>query len=167
MVALKTWSRMFLDFATCCEHLVISWRPALDNSFPLISQSHDLSDEIAAVVIGRNEGKRLIGCLQSIGPDGISIVYVDSGSTDGSAEVADRLGAFVVRLGFGQSFTAARARNEGFAASIGQFRKSFAPTRDFPEHSQFAIVHCEMSVKGRFLWDFVVRTFDFCCLQSA
>lgn len=75
-----------------------------------------MSDEIAVVVIGRNEGQRLIRCLQSIGPTTIDVVYVDSGSTDGSENVAERLGAFVVRLDLSHPFTAARARNAGFTA---------------------------------------------------
>ena len=78
------------------------------------------SDEIAAVVIGRNEGKRLINCLQSIGPTAIEVVYVDSGSTDGSQDAAERLGAFVVKLDLSLPFTAARARNEGFTAVTGR-----------------------------------------------
>jgi GT2 family glycosyltransferase len=75
-----------------------------------------MSDEIGVVVIGRNEGDRLIGCLQSIGCDRIAVVYVDSGSTDDSVSMATRLGASVVRLDLSQPFSAARARNEGFAA---------------------------------------------------
>jgi GT2 family glycosyltransferase len=75
-----------------------------------------ISDEIAAVVIGRNEGTRLIDCLTSIQSNVRYMVYVDSGSSDGSAQVAERLGAYVVSLNTGQPFTAARARNEGFAA---------------------------------------------------
>jgi GT2 family glycosyltransferase len=43
-------------------------------------------------------------------------VYVDSGSTDGSAAAAERLGAFVINLDLTRPFTAARARNEGFTA---------------------------------------------------
>jgi GT2 family glycosyltransferase len=42
-------------------------------------------------------------------------VYVDSGSTDGSPELAKSLGASVVALDMGKPFTAARARNAGFA----------------------------------------------------
>jgi cellulose synthase/poly-beta-1,6-N-acetylglucosamine synthase-like glycosyltransferase len=42
-------------------------------------------------------------------------VYVDSGSTDGSAHAAKQLGSHVVSLDMALPFTAARARNEGFA----------------------------------------------------
>jgi GT2 family glycosyltransferase len=71
-------------------------------------------NETAAVVIGRNEGDRLINCLTQLCSNTANVVYVDSGSTDGSIEAAERLGAYVVRLDAGQPFTAARARNEGF-----------------------------------------------------
>lgn len=70
---------------------------------------------VGVVVIGRNEGARLISCLLSLGELAASTVYVDSGSTDGSAEAARRLGAAVVELDMGVPFTAARARNAGFA----------------------------------------------------
>lgn len=70
---------------------------------------------LGCVVIGRNEGDRLIRCLESLGGTG-SVVYVDSGSSDGSVEAARRLGASVVELDMATPFTAARARNEGFAA---------------------------------------------------
>ena len=71
--------------------------------------------EIGVVVIGRNEGARLVACLQSLGELAASTVYVDSGSTDGSADAGTRLGAQVVELDMGIPFTAARARNAGFA----------------------------------------------------
>ena len=45
---------------------------------------------------------------------GLTIVYVDSGSVDGSVELARSLGADVVELDLSRPFTAARARNEGF-----------------------------------------------------
>lgn len=70
--------------------------------------------DVGAVAIGRNEGQRLIDCLGSlIGRVG-HVVYVDSGSTDGSVEAATRLGALVVTLPAGEPFTAARARNAGW-----------------------------------------------------
>ncbi len=69
---------------------------------------------LGLVAIGRNEGKRLRQCLQSVVGKVEKIVYVDSGSTDGSVDLARSLGAEVVILDLSLSFTAARARNEGF-----------------------------------------------------
>lgn len=71
----------------------------------------------AAIAIGRNEGQRLIACLDSLRAAGITrIVYVDSGSTDGSVAEAKARGAEVVALDMALPFTAARARNAGLAA---------------------------------------------------
>jgi GT2 family glycosyltransferase len=72
-----------------------------------------LATGIAVVVIGRNEGQRLERCLASL--TGVGVVYVDSGSTDGSIRMARKLGVEVVELDMTTPFTAARARNEGFA----------------------------------------------------
>lgn len=69
---------------------------------------------IGAVVIGRNEGDRLRVCLSSVLPHIRAAVYVDSGSTDGSADMASNMGADVLALDMGQPFTAARARNAGY-----------------------------------------------------
>jgi len=78
------------------------------------------ADSPGIVVIGRNEGQRLIDCLKSVKPHGGELIYVDSGSRDGSAEAAEKLGAYVVRLKDDRPFTAARARNEGLAALIAR-----------------------------------------------
>jgi GT2 family glycosyltransferase len=67
-----------------------------------------------AVVIGRNEGERLVRCLRSLEGRVDRIVYVDSGSTDDSVAAAGALGAEVVPLDMTRPFTAARARNVGF-----------------------------------------------------
>lgn len=72
--------------------------------------------DIGVVIIGRNEGERLIRCLNSVVRYSCSIVYVDSGSTDGSIESAAQVGAFVVKLDLARPFSAARARNEGYSA---------------------------------------------------
>jgi len=69
--------------------------------------------KFAAVAIGRNEGDRLKGCLQSLSAASV-IVYVDSGSTDSSLRWASEAGAQLVMLDLKSPFTAARARNEGF-----------------------------------------------------
>ncbi|WP_226780955.1 glycosyltransferase [Oceaniglobus trochenteri] len=70
---------------------------------------------IAAVVIGRNEGARLIACLDALQGQVARIVYVDSGSTDGSVQAARARGAEVLALNMDRPFTAARARNAGLA----------------------------------------------------
>lgn len=67
-----------------------------------------------AVVIGRNEGERLRICLQSVLRSTPTVVYVDSGSTDGSLTLASSLGIEVVQLDMSIPFTAARARNAGY-----------------------------------------------------
>jgi glycosyltransferase involved in cell wall biosynthesis len=69
---------------------------------------------LGVVVIGRNEGERLRRCLNSLVGTVNRIVYVDSGSCDGSVELARELGVTVVELDMGAPFTAARARNIGF-----------------------------------------------------
>ena len=75
-----------------------------------------LSD-IGVVIIGRNEGERLSNCIDAVKKMlNEIIVYVDSGSTDGSLEFARRSGITVVSLDPSRIFTAARARNEGFDA---------------------------------------------------
>ena len=70
---------------------------------------------VGIVVIGRNEGARLRACFDSLRNSNLSIVYVDSGSNDGSDALARDFGADVVDLDPSRPFTAARARNEGVA----------------------------------------------------
>lgn len=70
--------------------------------------------EIGVVAIGRNEGERLRRCLESLSDQGLTIVYVDSNSDDGSVGLARSMGVEVVELDMTRPFTAARARNEGF-----------------------------------------------------
>lgn len=70
--------------------------------------------QVGLVTIGRNEGQRLQQCLQAAVTQVKAIVYVDSGSTDGSVSMARSLGVEVVELDLSIPFTAARARNAGF-----------------------------------------------------
>lgn len=79
-----------------------------------MTKHRPLSEEVGVVVIGRNEGLRLKTCLESVLPHADRVVYVDSGSTDSSIELAQELGVDIVRLDLSTPFTAARARNEGF-----------------------------------------------------
>jgi len=69
---------------------------------------------IATVLIGRNEGDRLVRSLASLQGQVDTIVYVDSGSTDNSLAEAAAVGAKIVELDTSVPFTAARARNAGF-----------------------------------------------------
>jgi glycosyltransferase involved in cell wall biosynthesis len=74
---------------------------------------------VGVVVIGRNEGDRLRQCLQSVEPGVRPTVYVDSGSSDGSVELARTWGADVIELDLTIPFTAARARNAGLGQLLG------------------------------------------------
>lgn len=90
---------------------------------------------LGAVAIGRNEGERLLRCLASLRGRVDRLVYVDSGSTDGSAEAARSMGVDVVTLATSVPFTAARARNAG----LDRLR-----TGDPPDFVQFVDGDCEV-----------------------
>ena len=90
---------------------------------------------IGIVAIGRNEGERLKRCLGSVVGAG-PLVYVDSGSSDGSVAAARAIGAAVVELDMSIGFTAARARNEGFSQLM-----KMAPAT---EYVQFVDGDCEI-----------------------
>jgi GT2 family glycosyltransferase len=79
-----------------------------------MSMNGDGRRSIGVVVIGRNEGERLIRCLDSVSGKADLIVYVDSGSKDDSVAMSRARGVSVVELDMSTPFTAARARNEGF-----------------------------------------------------
>lgn len=89
------------------------------------------------VVIGRNEGERLGRCLESVRGLSQAVVYVDSGSTDGSVGLAQRLRVEVVSIDMSIPFTAARARNAGFARL-----REILPSMSFV---QFVDGDCEVS----------------------
>jgi GT2 family glycosyltransferase len=89
---------------------------------------------IAVVVIGRNEGERLKRCLASVQAQVSRIVYVDSGSGDGSVAHARSLGIQVVELDTSAPFTAARGRNAGFMA--------LRASGDMPDFVQFIDGDC-------------------------
>jgi GT2 family glycosyltransferase len=74
-----------------------------------------MTRQAGIVVIGRNEGARLVRCLEALRGTDVVCVYVDSGSTDRSVAEALSRGVEVVCLDPARPFTAARGRNEGFA----------------------------------------------------
>lgn len=73
---------------------------------------------LGLVAIGRNEGERLRACLASVVRRVAHVVYVDSGSADGSVALALSMGVHVVNLDMNVPFTAARARNAGWRALL-------------------------------------------------
>jgi len=91
---------------------------------------------IGVVAIGRNEGERLRRCLESIGARAAAVVYVDSGSTDGSIALAHSFNVETVALDMTIPFTAARARNAG----LDQLLKSHPDV----EYVQFVDGDCEI-----------------------
>jgi len=92
---------------------------------------------VGAVIIGRNEGDRLVRCLGSLIVQVTQLVYVDSGSTDDSVNAARRVGADLVALDMTVPFTAARARNEGFERMRILYPQA--------EYVQFVDGDCEVS----------------------
>ncbi len=80
----------------------------------MASNASAILSTVGVVVIGRNEGSRLQSCFSSGVREAPFIVYVDSGSADGSAKLARSLGTVTVELDPTTAFSAARARNEGF-----------------------------------------------------
>jgi len=91
-----------------------------------------------AVAIGRNEGERLKQCLASLSAATV-VIYVDSGSNDGSVSWACANGADVIELDTGLPFTAARARNAGFRRL-----QQVAPTLTYV---QFVDGDCELDAE--------------------
>ncbi len=81
---------------------------------------NSLSNQVGAVVIGRNEGVRLQRCLKSLRAVIDHVVYVDSGSTDDSLSIAAECGVESVSLDPSTTFSAGRARNVGFARLMAQ-----------------------------------------------
>ena len=96
-------------------------------------------NNVGVVVIGRNEGERLVRCLNSV-IDQVSestpIVYVDSGSTDNSVSFAQSLGIHVINLDLSVPFTMARGRNTGFEYLAATFSEL--------EYIQFIDGDCEL-----------------------
>jgi GT2 family glycosyltransferase len=94
-----------------------------------------MASTIGMVIIGRNEGARLVRGLGSIPPAVDRVVYVDSGSTDNSVAEARKSGADVVALDMSTPFPAARARNAG----VEQLRHG-----GLPDYIQFMDGDCEL-----------------------
>jgi glycosyltransferase involved in cell wall biosynthesis len=80
----------------------------------IVAGVNSSSQRVGVVLIGRNEGQRLVRALEAVCDGTRPVVYVDSGSTDESVHEAESRGAHVVELDMSVPFTAARGRNAGF-----------------------------------------------------
>ena len=81
--------------------------------------------ELSVVIIGRNEGERLLACIQSVKKiplpaEKLEIIYVDSASTDGSPERVAALGVQVIQVQ-PERPAAAIGRNAGWQAARAPF----------------------------------------------
>jgi len=79
---------------------------------------------VSVIVIGRNEGDRLVRCLESVGSmraiEGeVEVIYVDSDSTDGSPQKAEALGARALTVK-PERPAAAIGRNAGWRAALAE-----------------------------------------------
>jgi cellulose synthase/poly-beta-1,6-N-acetylglucosamine synthase-like glycosyltransferase len=94
--------------------------PQLLVPFPLSNATPQVVERplLSVVVIGRNEGARLQRCLESIEQmrplqGSVEVIYVDSGSTDGSPELAKQFKVKVKKLN-STNPCAAAGRNTGW-----------------------------------------------------
>jgi cellulose synthase/poly-beta-1,6-N-acetylglucosamine synthase-like glycosyltransferase len=93
------------------------------NAEPNSAGTPDKLPLVSVVVIGRNEGERLRRSLESVSAMAhpnfdTEIIYVDSGSVDGSVALADRMGARAIAL-HPERPSAALGRNAGWRAATG------------------------------------------------
>ncbi len=91
------------------------------------------ASRVGAVAVGRNEGARLRLCLRSLATQVDALVYVDSGSADGSPALARAMGVEVLELDPQKPFSAARGRDEGARLLLG---------RGGLDHLQFVDADC-------------------------
>lgn len=80
-----------------------------------------MNGRVAFVAIGRNEGERLGQCLRALLLHSGKVFYVDSASSDGSVELARKLGVRTITLDPADLLSAARGRNAGFEQVCGLF----------------------------------------------
>ena len=78
-----------------------------------------MTASLTAVVVSYDSAHALPDCLGALARDGVSAIVVDNASTDGSAEVAARLGIAVIRNAANEGY--GRANNRGVAAATTPF----------------------------------------------
>jgi glycosyltransferase involved in cell wall biosynthesis len=92
----------------------------MDNNTPL---STDGSPRISVVIRAYNEGQhigRLLAGIEKQTLKDVEVIVVDSGSTDGTVDIATRHGARVIHIQ-PHEFTFGRSLNKGVAAADGEY----------------------------------------------
>src|SRR5258708_7858991 len=74
---------------------------------------------VSLCIIARNEEQNLPDCIASVAGLAGEVVVIDTGSTDGTVEIAQRLGAKVFHFPWVDSFAA--ARNESLKHATGKW----------------------------------------------
>lgn len=95
--------------------------------------------KVGVVIIGRNEGERLILCLESVLKSGVPCVYVDSQSSDDSIQQAKARDINTVSLDNSAPINASRARNTGFDVLVEENPEL--------EYVHFIDADCELNEK--------------------
>lgn len=78
-------------------------------------------DRLGTIVIGRNEGERLVRSLRSVQLQSHRVVYVDSDSADQSRAVAGGMGVDTLALYEADGLSASRARAAGIALLLKKY----------------------------------------------
>lgn len=84
-----------------------------------MTETIDPELSVEAVVVAFESADALPACLAAIAENGVRALVVDNASRDGSAELAERAGARVIRLSRNEGY--GRANNSGVATSRAAF----------------------------------------------
>lgn len=86
------------------------------------AQNYSIDSALPAIsvcIIGRNEQANLVRCLQSINEIASEVIYVDTGSSDNSPELAYQYGAKVFKINWDDDF--AKVRNYAIEQAEGEW----------------------------------------------
>lgn len=72
-------------------------------------------DTLTALIIAKNESSNIADCVESLREVAGEIIVLDGGSADGTAELAEKLGARVIRDGNWEGFGRQRQKLQGYA----------------------------------------------------
>jgi glycosyltransferase involved in cell wall biosynthesis len=116
-----------------------------------------MSPQLSVIIIGRNEGQRLVDCIHSVQamsepPAEMEIIYIDSDSTDGSPQRAQALGV-QVEIVHPQRPAAAIGRNAGWRLAKAPFILFLdGDTLLHPNFVKVALSHFQQNPQLAIVW---------------